>query len=513
MNNIGIIIELEKSKAVIVTDSYDFIKIKKKPNMYLGQKVPYQNKDILGLNSRLIKISTLVASTAAVIILLFIFFYLSAPNDIYAYVDVDINPSVELAINNKNIVIETKPMNEDAEKLLSGLDVKKMNITDALDNIVSQSKKYGFIGPAKDNIVLISASLNEKYKKTHDEDENDFNTLLLQFERHLNTPENKTIITKVVKISPESRKNALENNISMGRYLAYAKSMEKGLDYNIDEIKTMNLGDVLREVQIIPLTKIPQNSFSGIQQKNTPAPLPGASPSPNTLPSSNPAHTPQSIVSNATPSPVKPEADIVVSSPTTILEDDSGFQAIPVSTPTPTATPGSEPTSVLEPTPALEPTPIIAPTSTPTVSAPATPNTTKGTKPTPIKVNFAFGMKVTASAYNKDKYPKHVVDGNPDTYWAAPSSSKQWIYVDLEKTRTISSLKIQWSSRNYAKKYAIKRWNGSEWVTAATLAAKPGWNTVCFSKPLSTRWISIVCYEKNDAYFTIYELQALGNVN
>ncbi len=57
------------------------------------------------------------------------------------YMSVDINPSVMMTINIYNRVINTKPLNDDAEILLSKTDVSGMSVSDSMDELIKSRKK------------------------------------------------------------------------------------------------------------------------------------------------------------------------------------------------------------------------------------------------------------------------------------------------------------------------------------------------------------------------------------
>jgi len=49
--------------------------------------------------------------------------FLSNTDNIYGYICVDINPSVELVIDETCRVLEVRPQNKDGEQLISGLEL------------------------------------------------------------------------------------------------------------------------------------------------------------------------------------------------------------------------------------------------------------------------------------------------------------------------------------------------------------------------------------------------------
>jgi len=81
------------------------------------------------------------------------------------YVTLDINPSVELIVTPKEKVIYANPLNEDGELLLADLDLIGLDLEVAIDLIIEESIKLGFIDVnADETLVSVSAiSQNNTY--------------------------------------------------------------------------------------------------------------------------------------------------------------------------------------------------------------------------------------------------------------------------------------------------------------------------------------------------------------
>ncbi|BCR36423.1 anti-sigma-I factor RsgI family protein [Mariniplasma anaerobium] len=74
------------------------------------------------------------------------------------YVTIDINPSVELIVSSNDKVIEANALNEDAEVLLSGLDLIGMDLDEAVDLIIATSIELGYISVDEDVETYVSVS-------------------------------------------------------------------------------------------------------------------------------------------------------------------------------------------------------------------------------------------------------------------------------------------------------------------------------------------------------------------
>lgn len=80
----------------------------------------------------------------------------SAQDD--TYVTVDINPSVELIVNPKEIVVYANPLNEDGEVLLAEIDLIGLHMDEALDLVIQTAIELGYIDvAAEETFVSVSA--------------------------------------------------------------------------------------------------------------------------------------------------------------------------------------------------------------------------------------------------------------------------------------------------------------------------------------------------------------------
>lgn len=182
-SNTGIVMQLDKKHAFIMTETGEFLKVK------LNRNIPKIGEIFTGEISSKYAFYKYAAAAASLI------FVLLSGSGAYAYYSpaasilVNINPSVKLQVNRWDRVIKSIPLNEDGIILLKDLNLKNNSINSALDKIIDESKKDNFIN--KDYIesgkTITIAVEDNKLKK-------DFN--LSQFEEH--AKENKLNI-KIIK--------------------------------------------------------------------------------------------------------------------------------------------------------------------------------------------------------------------------------------------------------------------------------------------------------------------------
>ncbi len=84
--------------------------------------------------------------------------------DQYAYVAIDINPSVELIVKNGK-VIGVNAVNEDASILLSGEDFANLTVEEATEKIVSLAEELGYLNEDNQDVNITVTADNEEIEK------------------------------------------------------------------------------------------------------------------------------------------------------------------------------------------------------------------------------------------------------------------------------------------------------------------------------------------------------------
>ena len=102
-----------------------------------------------------------LASCAAVLIVFagsFAFF--GGQGKVNAVVGLDVNPSIELSVDKKGRVVKAEAINEDGQKILDDMDLKKDDVSDACNTIVDELVAKGYL-TLKSNSVLVSVQAED----------------------------------------------------------------------------------------------------------------------------------------------------------------------------------------------------------------------------------------------------------------------------------------------------------------------------------------------------------------
>jgi len=141
----GLITRIEDNFMIVMTDQMTIDKLKLRPHVKVGQRIEFTKRDIyrgfLLFNYK--KASSMLALILVLILSSIVAFGQNGSREIYAIVSIDINPSIELNLDQYGIVVGYKSFNEDGQKILSR-SLLNQGLEDALSQIIllAQDKQY-----------------------------------------------------------------------------------------------------------------------------------------------------------------------------------------------------------------------------------------------------------------------------------------------------------------------------------------------------------------------------------
>ncbi|QCX33213.1 anti-sigma factor domain-containing protein [Caloramator sp. E03] len=225
----GIVMDYDGKNAVLFTESGEFISIKTKEKLSIGQEYVYKTK------GKIIPKQFLIA--ASIILVLFLSFFYNLYYTVYASVTVSINPEIRLDINRFDRIINAVPLNEDAKKLLSEAKVKYKKLDNGLIIIVNKAKEKKYINseyyegnPKSIKLLVDGKNINlTKFYKEIKKQKLNLNTLDI---KTIKNNDNKTKLEKKEKvkenkINPPSIKKSNDVSIPSEKKIAKPKCKAK----------------------------------------------------------------------------------------------------------------------------------------------------------------------------------------------------------------------------------------------------------------------------------------------
>ncbi|MFQ3543691.1 hypothetical protein Q7A53_06370 [Halobacillus rhizosphaerae] len=172
------------------------------------------------------------ALAMALCVALFPLFLCYGSNRAYAYVNIDINPSVELKLNNKMEVLEIHPLNKDAKGIVSHMEHwKRKKASEVTLDMISLSQEYGYMN--KKNEVLIGISY---VKNSHTKD------FTKEIETYL---EKKSLPVSIAayEVPEDIRKQAKQKKGSVNKEMARTIGKDNKTSKETSVAQNVHIGD------------------------------------------------------------------------------------------------------------------------------------------------------------------------------------------------------------------------------------------------------------------------------
>lgn len=231
----GIVMKLSGPHAIVMTSDRQFLRIPLRAGMRIGQEVelPKEKEGFLSWRKiGLFAASIVIAAGAWQMTSLFL------PERVSAYIAIDINPSLELAVDNEREVLQATPLNPDGEKLIVNLKLKGKPVETAVNELATEAAKQGYLKP--DGEFLVTATRTGESKLDVDVLEHD---ILSSVQTALKQSGIPTSVGGVV-VSESVREEAKSLGLSPGKYALYLQAKAREIPITIDDLKRESVSDI-----------------------------------------------------------------------------------------------------------------------------------------------------------------------------------------------------------------------------------------------------------------------------
>lgn len=178
-----------------------------------------------------------IASICAVLIISS--FILQNNNTVFATVGVDVNPSVELNLDNKEKVVEVITHNKDGQKILGDMKLEGSHIDVAMNALIGSMLKEGYINELK-NSLLISVTGENKVENER---------IRKRISREIDDLLRGNYIDGAIISQTLNKNNDLEElseryNISIGKAEIIQQLIQKNKKYTFEKLKDLNVNEL-----------------------------------------------------------------------------------------------------------------------------------------------------------------------------------------------------------------------------------------------------------------------------
>lgn len=177
---------------------------------------------------------------AAVCIVFLSVFYLAQPK-VDSIVSIDVNPSIELTIDQNDRVIKSKASNDDAAAILKNMNLRDKDLQEATGTIVNQLLEKGYLTKnSTDNAILISVASRNGQSPTQLQEKMADGIENVLKENNASA----TVLRQTDTLSDDLQKFASQNKVSLGKADLVRKLTEQDSSLVASELCKMSLKDL-----------------------------------------------------------------------------------------------------------------------------------------------------------------------------------------------------------------------------------------------------------------------------
>ncbi|MBT2729407.1 anti-sigma factor domain-containing protein [Bacillus sp. ISL-75] len=164
----GVVMEIDDAFLTLLTPEGEFLHARRQNQPYaIGEEIHFfpiesvKTSNHFNTLKNVFKLKPVWALMAALFIFLGSFFPMYQNNKAYAYMSIDVNPSIELSINKKMQVVEITGYNKEGKEIISQLNKwEKEDVSKVAQTILAEMEKEGYLN-TKENIIISTVRTKE----------------------------------------------------------------------------------------------------------------------------------------------------------------------------------------------------------------------------------------------------------------------------------------------------------------------------------------------------------------
>ncbi|WP_074595562.1 anti-sigma factor domain-containing protein [Bacillus cereus] len=162
MMNKGIVMDIKKHSVVVLTPNGEFITCKRKgDSCIIGEEISFDEQEQKASHFSIPSFLKPASILVACFLFAVLFFYNQPEEKVFAYVSVDINPSLEVSVTKDFRVINLQACNDDGRRILKELKQwENKQLQEVIRTIIKQSQEDKYL--TNDKQVMLTAVAKDK---------------------------------------------------------------------------------------------------------------------------------------------------------------------------------------------------------------------------------------------------------------------------------------------------------------------------------------------------------------
>ncbi|NOU96319.1 protein RsgI [Paenibacillus sp. LMG 31456] len=245
--NKGIVMEMTDKSIIVMRQDGKFDKISRKNRTCeMGEEILYADAGVNWANPSVAGRSAMVAAVVFCLVVFASFAGKIGSSEVVAYVSLDINPSIEMGIDEKEQVLELRGLNDDGSELIQTVDFKGKTLEKVTASLLDKAEQKSL---AKGEADIVIASSKVLDKGTVD-DTKIAEKLRQQVTEHIKQthPDQVSAYQVEAFAAPqEIRAEANKSGISMGKYSVYLNAKSNGVEVTVDDLKKESIHKIIKD--------------------------------------------------------------------------------------------------------------------------------------------------------------------------------------------------------------------------------------------------------------------------
>jgi|GEM_PF-1856855 len=236
----GLVTSVRENHCIVLTPDGSYEKIPlPSPAVTVGEEVTFSR---IRIPAQIRPV--LMAASFLLVFMSSMLLYQANLNQVAAYVALDINPSLEIAVDRNLTVIDVLCLDEDARKLTAPGEFKGKSLDYTISGLIDKAVEQDYIKTGEENLIVSTISNVESGADTVDQE-----AICELLEKSV-ASKGRKVQVKVYTTSDEIHQKARNKGISSGKYLIYRELKKNGKPVKIDDLKKNSVKNVMEKHQV-----------------------------------------------------------------------------------------------------------------------------------------------------------------------------------------------------------------------------------------------------------------------
>lgn len=238
----GIIMALNKKTAVVLKPDGQFVKVRRQQHYEIGASITDLGtlRAVPRTRQRMLQWG---AMTSALLIFL-VGIWMVQPPPVVAYVSMDINPSIELGLDQKERVRTLRAVNEDTEAFIKGLDYKGKALEAVMTEIAQKLVEQHILTVEHPEVVIASVPMRALGVEWEAHVTQTMTRVLNEATEQVDTENKIHLDVTTVSLPAEIRVEAEEKGVSSGKMAFWLVTESQGHEVPIETLKKESLKSI-----------------------------------------------------------------------------------------------------------------------------------------------------------------------------------------------------------------------------------------------------------------------------